>query len=818
MKMKLQNKFIFMILPILLASTFIVSLIIYDYIQNMMVENTDEQTRTQLNMFLQSIDKNTEKSLEQYRFISNTNAVRDYITSSGQTKSLFTQKDMMALFAGIYETNNGFKEIYIFDADGKINFVYSNDKMYDHREDNAWLNSLIQESNRDSIISIENTSNGYRLAYTIQILNASSSVIGYLVGTESFDFIQPWMNLSENKNLTGSLLIHGNNLIEKSGQFNTTALMHHYKQFDSNNLNSSNVLKVETGDTGNVLYVQKGQYGIIAGVIVNNQAYLAVQNYLLKITLGIAAFLSIFLFFTIYTSFRKLIIKRLELIEDASKKIAMGNHNISLPTNQRDEIGNLFKTINQMSHDIATGHEKIHDLAYYDELTRLHNKASFNMALKRMIALCDSNSDTEVAFLSIDLDDFKSINDLHGHHTGDHFLKIVAARLRDLSIAIEKEDLRKNEIFVSRLAGDEFAVLIYGKNIKSFANNLSNRIISSIREQMSFYNTEIYPSCSIGISLYPTQAENEIELVKYSDIAMYEAKRLGKNQAMPFETGMIERVIKKEEICNNIKIALEHDSFELYLQPKFNVKKQCFNKFESLIRWIDPVKGFISPGVFIPIAESSNLIVEIGDWVLKQTCKNIRTMESKGWKNFCVSFNVSPQQLLDSNFSRNIERNISIFNIDPSHLEIEVTETSCAENIDFVTKELDVIRRMGVTVALDDFGTGYSSLSYLKDFPLDVIKLDRAFVSKALESEIDMTIIKSVMNIAEVLNIKTVAEGVETAEESKLMQSIGVDYIQGFYFYKPLPMADILAEDFSKRLEEIGQNEEKSSPKALSIA
>lgn len=818
MQLSLKNKFLARLFPIITISILLISYFVYDHISKGNETHTSEQTSSQISMLLQSIEKNTEKSLEQYKFIANNASIKDYISSSGQTKSLFKQKEVITLLQDIYRSNSGFKEVYLFDQNGQINFTHSDQKMYDHRTDNAWLNSLIQSSSKNPLVSIQETSNGHRITYTIQINDSNSNVMGYLVGTESFSFIQGWMRLSENANINGSLLLFGGKIVERSGEFNTEALLHHYSNLTRDSLNTSKIIDLDTGDENNRLYIKKGYLDIYAGVIVNNNAYLAMKSDLLN-TIGLITLaVLLFIVIVVYGTFTSLITKRLDLIKDASKKIAIGNHGHHLPENQNDEVGNLFRTINQMSQDIQTGQEKIHDLAYFDELTGLRNKASFNLELQRMIALCESNDNTEISFLSIDLDDFKSINDLHGHHTGDRFLKIIAKRLEDIGEALKEEKENQHQVFISRLAGDEFAILIYGKNIRNFASNLSSRVIKNISEQMSFSNTEIYPTCSIGISTYPYQAKNEIELIKYSDIAMYEAKRFGKNQAMPFEFDMIERVVKKEEICNDIKIALEHDSFDLYLQPKFNVKSRCFNKFESLIRWIHPEKGFISPGVFIPVAEDSNLIVDIGDWVLKQTCKNIRTMENKGWKNFCVSFNVSPQQLLDGDFSRNMERNISIFNINPNHLEIEVTETSCAENIDFVTKELDVIRRMGVSVALDDFGTGYSSLSYIKELPLDVIKLDRAFVSKALSSEVDMTIIKSVMNIAEVLQIKTVAEGVETVEESKLMQEVGVDYIQGFYFYKPLPMADIMAEDFSKRIQEVNEEEDAIAKRNLSVA
>lgn len=797
MRMRLQNKFALILLPVVVLPILVATFFIYQFIHNKLSENVHQNTNAHLHSAISRIESNATKSISQFEFIANQPVIHEYLKSSGEERSVVYQSRLIGFFDEM-SNKNGFEEIFIFDADGKLSYTHSSEIFYDHREDSKWYGYLINQLGEKPYATIQSTSRGSRFVYTIKINDKKGSPVGYLIGTENMSFLSGWMHLSSESDIAGAFLIHDKKVIQKSGDFNTVDILNAVKSNDSGNQHQfTNYFSLadERNEIKQLIYTASGPFDLIIGVVVSYAAFAQLQDYLITGSIFGSLAIMLMLIALIYFSFNRLIIGKLDVIKNATQQIAEGTHDIELPENMNDQLGEVMHNFNIMTRNMKKSYEKIHDLAFYDELTGLNNKSSFKMQLSRLALEC-TDEKSEIALLSIDLDDFKSINDLHGHHTGDIFLKVIATRIMSTVAASIKDHVNKYSADVYRLAGDEFAVLIYGKNIRTYSEKISKRIVSAIAEVTTFESIELYPSGTIGISIFPTQARNEEELYKFSDIAMYEAKSSGKNTYMMFEPQMIERVVHKEELCKEIKLAIEHDAFELYMQPKYDIKKREFNKFESLIRWMHPKKGFISPGIFIPIAEESNLIVEIGNWVMKQTCKNIRELESLGWKNFRVSFNVSPQQLYDRNFSRNLKSCIKMFGINPNHLEIEVTEHSFAKNDDFVISELKTAREMGVTVALDDFGTGYSSLAYIQKLPLDVIKLDRSFVSKAKTCYVNLTIIKAVLNIAEALKLDTVAEGVETKEELELMESLGADYIQGYYFYAPMPMRNILSTDF----------------------
>lgn len=758
-----------------------------------MFENVHQSTNSQIITIEKSILTSNKKSMDHFEFISNQSVVHDYLTSYGDNKSIVSQRNLIDFFKKISDSTNGFEEVYIFNKDGSLSFVQSKNYLYNHNKDNLWLNQLVQRSGREGMTTVEKSERGYVFAYTIQVIDSEGTVLGYLIGTENLNYISNWFTASNQNDITGMFLMHNGEIINSSGLVNSFKIkdeMSKHEQKYESLVNNFYQVSNDSKEADSMVYVEPGPYGLKIGLISSTKDFNNIQNFLIKSSAVIIGIITLIIIALVFFLIKTVVINRLSLIKAATQKMTAGIMDVQLPVNQKDELGEVMRNFNDMSDRINTSYEQIHDLAYFDELTGLNNKSYFKEELsKTMTNLYGSE---EIALLSIDLDDFKSINDLHGHQLGDEYLKVIADRIKQIAEEDTENGSLKYTIFVARLAGDEFSVILKGKNVKSYSERVSKKIIASISDVMHLNSIECYPSCSIGIAIYPTHANDKDELFRFSDITMYEAKNSGKNKFLMFESEMVEGVLFKEAICKEIKIAIEHDAFELYLQPKHDVKNNCFNKFESLIRWNHKERGFISPGVFIPIAEESNLIVEIGNWVLKQTCKNIRTFEMKGWENFKVSFNVSPQQLNDRNFAKKLKECIRIFNIKPEHLEIEVTEHSFAKNQDLVVKELEKVRELGVSVALDDFGTGYSSLEYIKMLPLDVVKLDRSFVSQAKKCEVNLVIIQAVLNIADALNLMTVAEGVETLEEFELMKELNVDYIQGFYFAKPMPMEDIM--------------------------
>jgi EAL domain-containing protein (putative c-di-GMP-specific phosphodiesterase class I) len=339
---------------------------------------------------------------------------------------------------------------------------------------------------------------------------------------------------------------------------------------------------------------------------------------------------------------------------------------------------------------------------------------------------------------------------------------------------------------------DEFVVMLCGENLENGINDIAKALILSISNSLSIEDIEIYSSASLGIATFPTDGNNEIDIFKNADMAMYEAKKKVKNQHVNFESRMLDKVKEKESINSDLRKALAEEDFELYFQPKYNIAKGNYSQFEALLSWNHKEKGFISHALFIPYAEESSLIIDIGNWVIASVCGHVNKLEKLGWTDFKISFNVSFKQMQDKRFVDILKSMIYKYGINPEHLEMEITEYTLAKNIDHAIVEMTKIRNLGVSIALDDFGTGYSSMSYLQNLPLDTLKIDRAFVSKSTTSQKDRTIIETIMTLAKGLSLKTVAEGVETVDEYHLVKDLGCDLVQGYYFHKPMPFDEIL--------------------------
>jgi diguanylate cyclase (GGDEF)-like protein len=437
--------------------------------------------------------------------------------------------------------------------------------------------------------------------------------------------------------------------------------------------------------------------------------------------------------------------------------------------------------------------DKSSNFAYVDELTDLPNRRFFNELLATAVEeSCGGNA--KLCLMILDLDDFKNINDAFGHHVGDMVIKEVSKR-----ITHEVDDFSQNsnsaigKCIVSRIAGDEFAILLRGVESKVMLGSLADRILSIISEKNIIDGKLIRTTASIGISQFPSDAKNHEDLFKNSDMSMYESKRNGKARYSYFDCYINEIAMNKIQLERDICVAINEDQFDLVYQPKVNINTGRINNFEALIRWNHPRRGLVCPNDFIPFAEESGSIKKIGMWVFNTLCRHIKFMEeSPRWDGgFVVSFNVSAQQIQDDNFIRFLKNSLKAYNVNPKHLEMEITEHSLLKNLDRAIVTITEIREMGISVSLDDFGTGYSSLSYLERLPIDTLKIDKSFVVKSIIYRSNKAIIKSIVTLAKGLDLNVVAEGVETLEQLCLVRELGCDFAQGYYFFKPMSFYEI---------------------------
>ncbi len=429
---------------------------------------------------------------------------------------------------------------------------------------------------------------------------------------------------------------------------------------------------------------------------------------------------------------------------------------------------------------VKESQRKMEQLAYFDTLTGLANRAFFRMQLRKSMALA-SRGHYAFALFYFDLDEFKRINDTLGHDAGDQLLLEVANRLQK---RLRAEDT------IARLGGDEFAVLLSGIKDNEKAAEVAMTIKETLSHPIKLGSNEIIVSASIGITMAPNDSSDEEQLLKHADLAMYEAKAKGKNTyhfyTVELNTAAKERML----IENELRVALKNQQFELHYQPQIDSKNQSIVGYEALIRWSHPTEGMISPAKFIPIAEATGQIVELGEWVLWESSRFAKRLVDQGYPT-AVSINLSARQFKDSNLKSLLSKIITATGVNAQLIHLEITESMLIGDIDAAIKQLDELKTLGVSLSIDDFGTGYSSLSYLKRFPVDILKIDRSFVQDIPHDKSDMAITAAIIAMAQKLNLNVVAEGVETSEQVAFLNQNNCFIIQGYYFSKPIPESEI---------------------------
>ena len=421
---------------------------------------------------------------------------------------------------------------------------------------------------------------------------------------------------------------------------------------------------------------------------------------------------------------------------------------------------------------------KIHKQAHYDDLTGLTNKALFHDRLDQAIHNAE-RKDEVLAVLFIDLDNFKYVNDSMGHSIGDKLLKIIGNKLI--------ESTRKSDT-VSRWGGDEFTILL--PNIKRLSGiyKLCDRILNTHLNNIIIEGQELHITASIGVSLFPQDGINPDMLIKNADAAMYKSKELGKNQFHLYKPDMNEEVMERLNVETNLFRAIKNEEFQIVYQPQLSLKSNKIVGFEALVRWNQPDMGVLAPYKFIPIAEETNLIIPLGEWIIKKVCEQAKLWHDKGY-HLKAGINISAKQFNQDKLVQIIQSTINETSIKPSLIELELTESIIMKNVNRTLKICKELKKMGVSISVDDFGTGYSSLSYLKDFPIDKLKIDQSFISNLADHDgDDAKIANLVIDLGHKLGLEVVAEGVETQNQIDFLRKYACDEIQGFILSKPLEM------------------------------
>lgn len=424
--------------------------------------------------------------------------------------------------------------------------------------------------------------------------------------------------------------------------------------------------------------------------------------------------------------------------------------------------------------------EKINHLAFHDELTGLPNRRLFNQSIAEVIQ--ESKNGSTFAVMVLDIDRFKMINDSLGHTYGDQFLQLVSSRINEV-IAGQK-------VLLARMGGDEFTFLYRDYESEEQVKELAQRIILAVQTPYRLMDHDYYVSGSIGIALFPSHGQDASQLLKNADTAMYEVKRKGKNGFQFFSTEMDKQLLDKIALEADLRKAIERGEFLLHYQPQIRTEDKVMIGIEALVRWNHPVKGLLSPGVFIPIAEETGMINELGDWVLRTACTQMREWHNEGGPLIPISVNLSSQQFHQPKLAELIKEMLEEIGLDPQYLELEITE-SMMMDATVSSGILNQLNKYGIRISLDDFGTGYSSLSYLKMFPIHKLKIDRSFIKEITENDNDRAIVATIISMAHHLKMEVIAEGIETKDQLDILTDKSCSKIQGYYFSKPLPANEV---------------------------
>lgn len=517
----------------------------------------------------------------------------------------------------------------------------------------------------------------------------------------------------------------------------------------------------------------------------------------IRLALAVAAITLIAVILTttaLFLTLQHFIVRPVQTLQNMSREIGRGHLDIQNTLDSKDEIGELAAAFADMAGNLQRSDEQIRYIAYHDNLTGLPNRAMFGQYLRHVIADARRHA-KQFALLFLDIDDFKRVNDTLGHQAGDTLLKEVAERLstclRQSDYVARVHAFGEPDELLARLGGDEFVILLPDINSPHAPSALADRLLKALSAPVCLDEHEFYVGASIGITLFPGDGEDAETLTKNADIAMYHAKKQGKNDYQFYLQSMNILAHERLSLENKLRRALDNDELCLFYQPQVDTLSRKIIGLEALLRWRQPEEGMIPPGVFIPVAEETGLILAIGEWVINEACRQSRAWQTAGLPATRISVNVSGHQFGKQDLPSLIQTALQRYGLAPGCLEVEITESAIMENPDRAVEELTAIRDLGVGIALDDFGTGYSSFSYLHRFPIDTLKIDRSFIHNIGVTQDTSELVAAIIAMAHILKLRVVAEGIEIEEQLRALASTNCDVIQGYLFKPPVPADEV---------------------------
>ncbi len=816
--MKLQPKILGLLTPLVVFPIALVAMLAYAYI----ADNTSKVSLEQLNTTLDHLNDNIQNQIAQAKtnveLISDAKIIDDYFIADEADRYSILQRPLSRLLSRYQESNPKYYEIRVLLPNGEEDLRLAPNlpnNVADNEFETVYFQRAYLSSNDITSYIFFNPDNH---EYAVQIMkrmnlqknvpdtvDADKTFRGFVAITMTLSDIFQRMEQSHFSIPTTLLLIDDKNNVlfqPKNSAISTevvgTFLSRYLGNIDnlSTRIDNEEYMAIKRQVTQNIFLV-----GLLSQSALAHDA-----EQLIYIIVALTVVVTLIVIALSYFQLNKYVVVPILRLQQLTRSIAEGKRDWDIQLKSFDEIDDLGDSFIHMQESLDTSQEDIKRLAYLDTLTGLPNKITLVDNLERMIARALRN-ESSIGILFLDLDNFKTINDGLGHSAGDELLKQAGDRL---SKCIRGEDFfslnesasQGEKNILARLGGDEFTILLVDLRSPEDASFVALRILATLAEPFFLKGHEIFAGASIGITVFPNDGQEPEVLIKNADIAMYEAKAKGKNSYQYFDNKMNIHITRRLELERGMRGALENKEFVLYYQPRVSIKDPNQYEFEALIRWMHPVKGMISPMEFIPLAEETGFIKEIGEWVLDEACRQTKIWTEEGMPEVVVSVNVSSVQINYGNPVNSVKKVLHKYNLAARHLEIEITESSLIKNENVAISMLSHLRELGITIALDDFGTGYSSLSYLKRFPIDTLKIDRSFI-KDLEIDVEsLKILKAIITLARDLKLKIVAEGVETKEQLDFLIELQCDTIQGFLLGRPMP-AEQATDFFQKRYIEI---------------
>ncbi len=475
-------------------------------------------------------------------------------------------------------------------------------------------------------------------------------------------------------------------------------------------------------------------------------------------------------------------------------EVGKGNYDAVLPIRRSDELGDLAKSLREMSDNLQVTSGEVHYLAYHDSLTKLPNRAQLKEALQRAVARA-KRSETSAALLFIDLDDFKRVNDTLGHDAGDTLLKEFAVRLAD-SIRIEDQiatasDDESSDV-IARLGGDEFTVVLDSITQPSDVVVIAQRILAALKEPFIITGQEVVVGASIGVTTYPEDGVDVETLLRNADVAMYQAKERGKNQFEFYNDSMHRMATERLSLEADLRHALRYDQMRLVYQPVLDLERNEVVAIDSKVRWMHPALGVIHPDVFLPLAEQTGFIVELDEWVVKSVCRDLRMLQRRGYTSHKIAAKLSSVHFREQSISDVVSKALVQNGVPPESLSLKVDEKTIMRNFPRASKILTELRDSGVDIVVDAFGSGHSPLNYLTKLPVDSVKIAHEYIRQIDQGEHEKAIVAIIVAMAHSLNMKVIADGVESQEQMELVKNIACDMVQGSYYARPMLRDDLI--------------------------